>query len=368
MDREIVVRLHGRFEDLVHQHADSDVEYWCARDLQPVLGYAKWENFARVIDKAITACKNSGCDPKDHFADLRKMVQLGSGAERAIQDIALTRYACYLIAQNGDPSKDPIAFAQTYFAVQTRKQEIIEQRLAETERLGARKKLTQSEKQLSGIIFDRLRENETFGRIRSKGDQAMFGGRTTRDMKAKLSVPKGRPLADFLPTITIKAKDFANEITNFNIAQNDLRTEHGITDEHVKNNQEVRGLLVARGIVPEALPPAEKTPKIPPQRAQSPRSEQTKKPCGLASRRDRRGRGEEENAGVVSIERVAQDEPQGCNDGGLDGLGGPAPAGPGGFGRRREPPVWGALDGAVEGRMEATAGRLLSPRRRLGLD
>jgi len=172
MDREIVVRLHGRFEDLVHQHADSDVEYWCARDLQGLLGYAHWRSFAAVVDKAITACEKAGYDPKDHFAPARKMVELGSGAKRQVEDIALTRYACYLIAQNGDPSKDPIAFAQTYFAVQTRKQEIIEQRLAEAERLGARKKLTQSEKQLSGIIFDRLRENESFGRIRSKGDQA----------------------------------------------------------------------------------------------------------------------------------------------------------------------------------------------------
>ena len=256
MDREIIIRLHSRFEDLVHQHAESGVEYWCARELQEPMGYAHWRSFAAVIDKAITACKKAGYDPKDHFAHARKMVELGSGAKREIEDIALTRYACYLIAQNGDPSKDPIAFAQTYFAVQTRKQEIIE------ERLGARRKLTESEKRLSGLIFDRLRENESFGRIRSKGDQALFGGQTTRDMKARLSVPKGRPLADFLPTITIKAKDFANEITNFNIHQNNLRTERPITDEHVKNNQEVRGLLVARGIVPESLPPAEDLKKV----------------------------------------------------------------------------------------------------------
>lgn len=262
MDKAVVVRLHTSFEDMVQHFPDTGVEFWCARDLQLLLGYAKWENFAKVIDKAITACQTSGYEAKDHFLGVRKMVDVGSGAKREIDDIALTRYACYLIAQNGDPAKEQIAFAQTYFAVQTRKQEIVERRLAETERLSARRKLTHSEKELSGIIFDRLRENETFGRIRSKGDMALFGGQTTQDMKDRLRVPKGRALADFLPTITIKAKDFANEITNFNIKQNELRTEVGITNEHTKNNQDVRRLLVQRGIVPERLPAAEDLKKV----------------------------------------------------------------------------------------------------------
>jgi len=262
MDKEIVVRLHSSFEDMVCRFPDSGVEFWCARDLQMLLGYARWENFAKVIDKAITACQNSGYDPKDHFRGITKMVDLGSGAKRQVDDIALTRYACYLIAQNGDPAKEQIAFAQTYFAVQTRKQEVIEKRLAEAERVSARKKLTHSEKELSAIIFDRLRDNESFGRIRSKGDMALFGGRTTQDMKDKLEVPKGRALADFLPTITIKAKDFANEITNFNIKQNNLRMEFSISGEHEKNNYEVRKLLVDRGIVPERLPPAEDLKKV----------------------------------------------------------------------------------------------------------
>lgn len=262
MDKEIVVRLHSSFEDMVRRHADSGVEYWCARDLQMLLGYAEWRNFAKVVDKAITACENAGYDPRDHFVEINKMVPLGSGAQRQVTDIGLTRYACYLIAQNGDPAKEQIAFAQTYFAVQTRKQEIIEKRLAEAERVSTRRKLTHSEKELSGIIFDRLRDSESFGRIRSKGDTALFGGHTTRDMKGKLRVPKGRALADFLPTITIKAKDFANEITNFNIKQNDLRTEFRVTDEHVRNNREVRRLLVDRGIVPEALPPGEDVKKV----------------------------------------------------------------------------------------------------------
>ena len=262
MDKEIIVRLHSSFEDMVRVDPEAGTEFWCARDLQLLLGYARWENFAKVLDKAITACQNSGYDIKDHFRDITKMVDVGSGAKREIQDIGLTRYACYLIAQNGDPAKEQIAFAQTYFAVQTRKQEVIEKRLAEAERISARRKLTHSEKELSGIIFDRLRDGESFARIRSKGDQALFGGRTTQDMKNKLGVPQSRPLADFLPTITIKAKDFANEITNFNIKQNSLGMESAIAGEHVKNNQEVRKLLVDRGIVPEALPPAEDVKKV----------------------------------------------------------------------------------------------------------
>jgi DNA-damage-inducible protein D len=262
MDKNVVIQLHSSFEAMVQKFPDTDTEFWCARDLQMLLGYTKWENFAKVIEKAKTSCQTAATDPKDHFLDIRKLVDVGSGAKREIDDIALTRYACYLIAQNGDPGKDQIAFAQSYFAVQTRRQEIIQQRLAEAERLSARKRLTKSEKELSGIIFDRLHNNESFARIRSKGDQALFGGRTTQDMKRRLNVPEGRPLADFLPTITIKAKDFANEITNFNIKQNALGHETGITQEHVKNNREVRSLLVNRGIVPESLPAAEDCKKV----------------------------------------------------------------------------------------------------------
>jgi DNA-damage-inducible protein D len=262
MDRNIVVQLRSSFEAMVQKHPETGTEFWCARDLQMLLGYSQWRSFESVIEKAITSCAKTGYDHRDHFAHARKMVDVGSGAKREIDDIALTRYACYLIAQNGDPAKDQIAFAQTYFAVQTRKQEIIEHRLAEAERVSARKKLTRSEKELSGIIFDRLHDNESFARIRSKGDTALFGGLATQDMKGRLKVPKTRALADFLPTITIKAKDFANEITNFNIKQNQLRTEPNITGEHVKNNEEVRHLLKVRGIVPETLPAAEDVKKV----------------------------------------------------------------------------------------------------------
>jgi DNA-damage-inducible protein D len=259
--KEVIVKLHASFEESV-QHDENGDEYWLARDLQALLGYAKWENFAKVIGKAKTACVGSGVNPDDHFLDIRKMVTLGSGATRPIEDIALTRYACYLTAQNGDPTKEAIAFAQTYFALQTRKQELIEQRLAEVERLSARKKLTLSEKELSGIIDERVGDPMSFGRIRSKGDTALFGGQTTQDMKDRLAVPDSRPLADFLPTITIKAKDFANEITNFNIQRDGLSNEPSISVEHVKNNRDVRDLLLKRGIQPEALPAAEDLKKV----------------------------------------------------------------------------------------------------------
>jgi DNA-damage-inducible protein D len=260
--RELIAQLHASFEKLVRVEEQTKVEFWLARDLQKVLGYERWENFEKVVHKAISACEVSGYVVRDHFLEITKMVPLGSGAERAVSDFMLTRYACYLIAQNGDPSKDPIAFAQTYFAVQTRKQELIEARLGEMERLQARKKLTISEKELSGIIYERVGDERSFGRIRSKGDQALFGGRSTQQMKNRLGVPDSRPLADFLPTITIKAKDFANEITNFNINRDDLRTEPGITREHVKNSQEVRKALLNRGISPEKLAPAEDIKKV----------------------------------------------------------------------------------------------------------
>lgn len=260
MKGELVSQLYGAFNAITQTR--EGVEYWHARQLQETLGYTKWDNFLLVIQKAKAACQNSGQSVADHFADVGTMVDLGSGAQRQIEDIALTRYACYLIAQNGDPRKQEIAFAQTYFAVQTRKQELIQQRLNDVERLQAREKLTDSEKALSGIIYERVKNEKSFGIIRSKGDAALFGGKNTLDMKKRLGVPDGRALADFLPTITIKAKDFANEITNFNIKEKDLKTEQGISSEHVQNNRKVRELLGDRGIKPEALPPAEDIKKL----------------------------------------------------------------------------------------------------------
>ena len=262
MKKEVITKLHSEFEQIVQIEDETGMEFWLARDLQSLLGYAKWDNFAKVIEKAKISCNTAGYESSDHFLDVGKMVSLGSGAQREISDVALTRYACYLIAQNGDPSKDQIAFAQTYFAVQTRKQELIEKRISEVERLDARKRLTASEKELSGIIFERVGDQKSFGRIRSKGDSALFGGLNTRDMKKKLKMPDSRALADFLPMITIKAKDFANEITNFNIKRDDLTTEHEITREHVNNNKDVRELLGKRDIKPELLPPEEDAKKV----------------------------------------------------------------------------------------------------------
>jgi len=256
----LIVKLFQKFEVACYLY--NEIECWSARDLQEVLGYTEWRNFLKVIEKAKTACENTGVSVPDHFVDVNKMVPLGSGAERTVEDMALTRYACYLIAQNGDPSKSEIAFAQTYFAVQTRRQEIIEQRLLDVDRLSAREKLSKSEKKLSGIIYERGVDEKDFGIIRSKGDQALFGGYSTQEMKKKLAIPDGRALADFLPTLTIKAKDFATELTSHNVLEKDLSGESQISNEHVENNQAVRRMLIERGVKPESLPPAEDVKKL----------------------------------------------------------------------------------------------------------
>ena len=241
---------------------EEAVEFWYARDLMALLGYDRWENFHKAIERAIDSCKASEIEPADHFRSVTKMVQIGSGAERAVKDYMLTRYACYLIAQNGDPRKEEIAFAQSYFAVQTRKQELIEERIAYIERTEARGKLRESEKRLSQNIYERGVDDAGFGRIRSRGDQALFGGKSTQEMKKKLGVSDKRPLADFLPTLTIAAKNLATEMTNYNVEEKDLQGESAITSEHVQNNQSVRDTLGSRGIKPEELPPSEDIKKL----------------------------------------------------------------------------------------------------------
>ncbi len=261
MDRGLITKLHKNFEDFAHEK--DGVEFWYARELQLMLGYDEWRNFTYVIEKAKIACENAKQPINDHFVDVNKMVDLGSGSQREVLDIMLSRYACYLIAQNGDPRKDEIAFAMSYFAVQTRKQEIVEQRLAEIERLQAREKLSLSEKELSGLLFERGVDGQGFARIRSKGDAALFGGYNTQDMKKKLGIPEKRPLADFLPAVTIKAKDLANEITNHKVKTDlTLQGETTITYEHISNNTNVRATLLKSGIHPENLPPSTDTKKI----------------------------------------------------------------------------------------------------------
>ena len=262
MTDTLVPQLTARFDELSQRLPDEGIEFWFARDLMEPLGYARWENFTTAIYRAIESCKSTGYNESDHFRGVTKMVTLGSGAQRAVEDFMLTRYACYLIAQNGDPRKQAIAFAQSYFAVQTRKQELIEDRMRLQARLDARDRLRESEKALSQNIYERGVDDAWFGRIRARGDAALFGGNTTQMMKDKYGIVQTRPLADFLPTLTIAAKNLATEMTNHNVQQANLLGEQAITREHVQNNQSVRTMLGERGIASEQLPPEEDIKKL----------------------------------------------------------------------------------------------------------
>ncbi len=260
MNTKTITTLAKHFEDYVYN--ENGLEFWYARDLQKLLGYVQWRKFLGVIDKAKESCKTAGNVISDHFAHAGTMVTLGSGSERKIDNLKLTRYACYLIAQNGDPRKEAIAFAQTYFAIKTRKQELIEERIKLKERFDAREELTNSETELSKLIFETGAEKGSFARVRSKGDSILFGGNSTKEMKVKLNIPDSRPLADYLPTVTIAAKNFATEMTNFGIKHNSLNDENKITTEHLKNNSNVREVMLKSNMVPETLPPEEDIKKL----------------------------------------------------------------------------------------------------------
>ena len=266
MEKQRIIQYQSDFDKIAHfistEDGSGQVEVWFARELQILLGYARWENFIIAVHRAIDSCKTQSINVDDHFREVTKMVGLGSGAKREVVDIMLTRYSCYLIAQNGDPKKEEIAFAQSYFAIQTRKTELIEERINLLSRLETREKLKAAEKQLSQNIYERGVDDRGFGRIRSKGDTALFGGHTTEDMKKRLRVKSSRSLADFLPTLTIAAKNLATEMTNYNVEEKNLLGEQSITDEHVQNNKTVRGMLGKRGIKPEELPPAEDIKKL----------------------------------------------------------------------------------------------------------
>lgn len=262
MDKLRIKVIMEQYDVIVHKDEEYNIEFWYARELMPLLGYERWENFEKAVNRAMNSCETSGVEVSDHFREITKMIETGKGARRPVKDYMLTRYACYLIAQNGDPKKEEIAFAQSYFAIQTRKQELIEERIAYIERTEARGRLRESEKRLSQNIYERGVDDAGFGRIRSKGDTALFGGKSTQDMKKKLGVSDNRPLADFLPTLTIAAKNLAAEMTNYNVEEKDLQGEASITVEHIQNNSTVRDMLGQRGIKPEDLPASEDIKKL----------------------------------------------------------------------------------------------------------
>ena len=262
MDKLRINTIMKQYDAIVHKEEKVNIEFWYARELMPLLGYERWENFEKAINRAMNSCETSGINNSYHFREVTKMIGTGKGAHRPVKDYMLTRYACYLIAQNGDPKKEEIAFAQSYFAIQTRKQELIEERIAYIERTEARGRLRESEKRLSQNIYERGVDDAGFGRIRSKGDTALFGGKSTQDMKKKLGIKDNRPLADFLPTLTIAAKNLATEMTNYNVEEKDLQGEASITVEHIQNNSTVREMLGQRGIRPEDLPASEDIKKL----------------------------------------------------------------------------------------------------------
>jgi DNA-damage-inducible protein D len=259
MEQDHLELLAKTLDDIRHQNG---VEFWYARELYPILGYSRWENFETALNRSKDACKTTGGSVEDHFREVTKMVNIGSDAQRETQDIKLTRYACYLVTLNGDPRKEEIAFAQAYFVTQTRKIEILQKHMGELERIDAREKLKITEKEFSNMGFSRGVDSKGIAEIRAKGDEALFGGKTTDEMKHRLGVSSKKPLADYLPNVTLKAKDLAAAITIEKTRQNNLYGKSEIREEHINSNTNVRGALTKTGIYPESLPASEDIKKI----------------------------------------------------------------------------------------------------------
>ena len=260
MEGNEIAKRQLAFDDCAN--VEDDVEFWYARDIMKPLGYTQWRRFEDAIKRAMASCESSETPVNRHFAKVGKMVDLGLGAKREVVDYKLTRYACYLVAMNGDTRKQEIAFAQAYFAVQTRKQETIERKIAEIQRVHSRRSLAESEKRLSSVVYEHGMSDKGFDIMRSRGDQALFGGNSTAAMKKRLGVPDKKPLADMLSDVAINAKSLANSMTSYNVEDKGLHGDVPIINEHVGNNQSVRSTLLERGIIPENLPPAEDTKKL----------------------------------------------------------------------------------------------------------
>ncbi len=263
---------------------DHPMEFWSARDLMPMLGYTKWQKFTEVIERAKAACKLSGQNIDDHVTGAGKMIATGKGATRKIEDFFLTRYAFYLIAQNGDPRKPEIALAQTYFATQTRKQELLEQRDMESKRLDARAKLRETESKIESTVYERgIKYPVEFATFKNKHIEALYGGISASQLKKIRKIPPKRSLADFDSHVELKAKDFALAMTDHNIKEKDIRGKEAMNTEVVKNSRETRQALLNRGIKPEHIKPEEDLKLV-----ESRKNKEAKRIAGKANTPNRR--------------------------------------------------------------------------------
>ena len=252
MEQNIIEIVQKSFEEIKITD-ETWFEFWSARDLMKWLWYKKWQTFEKVIEKAEVACNNSLIESKNHFTDASKMVWLGSWSNRNIKDYFLTRYACYLIAQNWDSRKIEISLAQTYFASQTRKLELAEQEIENNKRLEARKKLAKSEKQIEDTIYSRwIKLPVEFATFKNKKIEALYNI-SIKQLKAKRWIPENRALADFDSEVELKAKDFIYAMTDHNIKEKNIIWKQNLNEELVSNAKETRNTMLKRWIVPEEL-------------------------------------------------------------------------------------------------------------------